>query len=201
MVRNVRSVRALKAFAKERRIVVYGRKEDILSDLVRSLVLRGEPIPAELADGNGTFLSTTGGERARIGSSGYGHYSRGDALGECRAGDRGYIYGEVHGTREEYGGRTMERLGRGGHGETRANDWGREEEDDAGRRPNFSLNEFARLCHCLNDPEVRSIFNRYVGGPECRGEVEMGMESPWPRIFELFNDENFVPAPPRMDPT
>ena len=65
------------------------------------------------------------------------------------------------------------------------------------REPNFTTDEFARLCHCLKDSEVRDQFNQVIEGPGCRGKIELGMVNPWKKIHRLFNDEDFRPSPPK----
>ena len=62
------------------------------------------------------------------------------------------------------------------------------------RRPALSKDEFAGARHCLADPRARGVFNRLLAGPAPRRELEVGVESPWPLIAELFSDEEFRPT-------
>lgn len=188
--RELKNARAMKEFARARGFTAHGLKSSVAATIIERMCEMSERPPApEREDGEGGEGGRVVGRKdfgaANAGGSGYGPSNAGrsgrggNGQRESNAGGGGYGLGNAG------------RSGLGGGGVGRAG--GR---NGRQRAPNFSSHEFGRLCHCMHNEEAREIFNACIAGPGSRGEVEVGMESPWEKIAEMLSDESFAPFPP-----
>ena len=67
-------------FREGKKIVVYGRKGEVLCNLMRTLVMRREPTPGHEGGGEIVVRNRRSGA-GRIGTSGYGQYSNRNEAG------------------------------------------------------------------------------------------------------------------------
>jgi hypothetical protein len=67
------------------------------------------------------------------------------------------------------------------------------------REPNWSKNEYARLCHVICDPRNATALTALHNRPESRAELDNGRHDPWSNEFpEMFNDPQFCPDVPEI---
>lgn len=65
------------------------------------------------------------------------------------------------------------------------------------KAPNWTKNEFARLCHVMADPRHATVMEKLYNVPETRQELDTARHDPWSAKFsELFNDKSFKPSLP-----
>jgi hypothetical protein len=67
------------------------------------------------------------------------------------------------------------------------------------REPNWSKNEYARLCHVVCDPRNATALTALYNRPESRAELDNGRHDPWSNeIPAMFNDPQFCPDVPEI---